>query len=102
MVAADQRVGQGPKVPFFKKPAHTTTIPAQLALKYNCKLVPVYIERKNNLNFEITVHKALEINKTGNDEEDKKSITIQLNEIIEKMIKKSPGQWLWSHNRWNQ
>ncbi len=101
-LAADQRVGQGPKVPFFKKPAHTTTIPAQLALKYNCKLVPVHIERKNNLNFEITVHKALEINKTGNDEEDKKNITIQLNEIIEKMIMKNPGQWLWSHNRWKQ
>ena len=62
----------------------------------------MHIERKNNLNFEITVHKALEINKTGNDEEDKKNITIQLNEIIEKMIKKNPGQWLWSHNRWKQ
>ena len=37
----DQRVGEGPRVSFFNKPAHTTTIPAQLALKYDCKLVPI-------------------------------------------------------------
>ena len=101
-LAADQRVGEGSKVPFFNKTAQTTTIPAQLAIKYNCKLVPVHIERKNNLNFEITVYEPLKVNKTGNDDEDKKNITIQLNEIIEKMIKKNPGQWLWSHNRWKQ
>ena len=99
-LATDQRVGEGPKVPFFKKPASTTTIPAQLAIKYNCKLVPVYIERKDNLNFEMTVYEPYEVIKTGNEEEDKTNITIQINEILEKMIKKNPGQWPWSHNRW--
>ena len=29
----DQRVSEGPRTLFFNKPAHTTTIPAQLALK---------------------------------------------------------------------
>ena len=101
-LATDQRVGEGLEVPFFNKPAQTTTIPAQLAIKYNYKLVPVYIERKNNLNFEITVYEPLKVNKTGNDDEDKKNITIQLNEIIEEMIKKNPSQWIWSHNRWKQ
>ena len=99
-LAADQRVGEGPKVPFFKKPASTTTIPAQLAIKYNCKLVPVHIERKDNLNFEMTVYEPYEVIKTGNEGEDKTNITIQINEILEKMIKKNPGQWPWSHNRW--
>ena len=40
----DQRVSEGPRCAFFNKLAHTTTIPAQLALKYNCKLVPISIE----------------------------------------------------------
>ncbi len=48
----DQRVSEGPRAPFFNKPAHTTTIPAQLALKYNCKLVPIFLERKKGINFE--------------------------------------------------
>jgi len=99
-LAADQRVGEGPKIPFFKKPASTTTIPAQLAIKYNCKLVPVHIERKNNISFEMTVYEPYEVNKTGDDEKDKLNITYKINEVIEKMIKKNPGQWPWSHNRW--
>ena len=96
----DQRVSEGQKVPFFNKPAFTTTIPAQLALKYDCKLVPISLERKEGANFEMTVHEQYNIEKTGNDEEDTKNITLKINKIIEKMIIKNPKQWIWSHNRW--
>ena len=96
----DQRVSEGPRVLFFNKPAHTTTIPAQLALKYNCKLVPIFLERKEGTNFEMTIHEPYKIEKTGNDEEDTKNITLKINNIIEKMIIKNPTQWIWSHNRW--
>ena len=96
----DQRVSEGPRVLFFNKPAHTTTIPAQLALKYNCKLVPIFLERKEGTYFEMTVHEPYKIEKTGNDQEDTKSITLKINNIIEKMIIKNPTQWIWSHNRW--
>ena len=96
----DQRVSEGPRVLFFNKPAHTTTIPAQLALKYNSKLVPIFLERKEGTYFEMTVHEPYKIEKTGNDQEDTKSITLKINNIIEKMIIKNPTQWIWSHNRW--
>jgi len=96
----DQRVSEGPRVLFFNKPAHTTTIPAQLALKYNCKLVPIFLERKEGTNFEMTIHEPYKIEKTGNDQGDTKSITLKINNIIEKMIIKNPTQWIWSHNRW--
>ena len=96
----DQRVSEGPRVLFFNKPAHTTTIPAQLALKYNCKLVPIFLERKEGTNFEMTIHEPYKIEKTGNDQEDTKNITLKINNIIEKMIIKNPTQWIWSHNRW--
>ena len=96
----DQRVSEGPRTPFFNKLAHTTTIPAQLALKYNCKLVPISLERKEGPNFEMTIHEPYKIEKTGNDEEDTKNITLKINQIIEKMIIANPKQWIWSHNRW--
>jgi len=96
----DQRVSEGPRTPFFNKLAHTTTIPAQLALKYNCKLVPISLERKEGPNFEMTIHEPYKIEKTGNDEEDTKNITLKINQIIEKMIINNPKQWIWSHNRW--
>ena len=96
----DQRVSEGPRTPFFNKPAHTTTIPAQLALKYNCKLVPISLERKEGPNFEMIIHEPYKIEKTGNNEEDSKNITLKINRIIEEMIIKNPKQWIWSHNRW--
>ena len=96
----DQRVSEGPRVPFFNKPAHTTTIPAQLALKYNCKLVPIFLERKKGANFEMTVYEPYKIQKTDNDEEDTKNITLKINQVIEKMIIRNPKQWVWPHNRW--
>ena len=96
----DQRVSEGPKVSFFSKPAHTTTIPAQLVLKYNCKLVPISLKRTGNTNFEMTVHKPYKIQRTGNDDKDTKNITLKINQIMEKMILENPKQWIWSHNRW--
>ena len=96
----DQRVSECPRSPFFNKAAHTTTVPAQLALKYNCKLVPISLQRKENISFEMTIHEPYKIKKTGNDEEDTKDITIKINQIIEKMVIKNPTQWIWSHNRW--
>ena len=96
----DQRVSEGKKVPFFGKPAFTTTVPAQLALKYDCKLVPIFLERKGNTHFEMTVYEPYKIEKTGNEEEDVKNITLRINQIIEKMILSNPKQWIWSHNRW--
>ena len=96
----DQRVSEGPRALFFNKPAHTTTIPAQLSLKYGCKLVPISIKRKEGCKFEMIVHEPYKIEKTGNDEEDTKNITLKINGLIEKMILNNPEQWIWTHNRW--
>ena len=96
----DQRVSEGPRISFFNKEAHTTTVPTQIALKYNCKLVPIYIERKNGTNFEMIIHKPYEIIKTGLHVEDLKNNSLKINQNIEKMIIKNPTQWIWTHNRW--
>ena len=96
----DQRVGEGPRITFFNQPAQTTTIPAQLSLKYDCKLVPISLKRVGDISFEMTVHEPYKIQKTGDADQDTKNITLKINQIIEKMIIKNPTQWLWSHNRW--
>ena len=98
----DQRVSEGQKVSFFNKLAFTTTVPAQLSLKYNCELVPIFLQRKEGVNFEMTVYKPYKIERTGNDKEDTKNIIIKINQIIEKMVIRNPSQWIWSHDRWKQ
>jgi Kdo2-lipid IVA lauroyltransferase/acyltransferase len=96
----DQRVGEGPRINFFGQPAQTTTIPSQLAQKYDCKLVPISLKRVQDTNFEMTVHQPYEIEKTENSGHDTHNITLKINQIIEKMIVENPSEWLWSHNRW--
>ena len=92
----DQRVSQGIKSYFFKNKAFTTIIPAQFVKKFGCKIVPVYIERIKDIDFEITISKPLEYSSNNSIED----ITLDLNSSLEKMILKKPGQWIWSHNRW--
>ena len=96
----DQRVSEGPREVFFNKLAHTTTIPAQLALKYDSKLVPISLERKEGIKFIMTIHEPYKVKKTGSEDEDTKNITLKINQILEKMIIKNPKQWIWSHDRW--
>ena len=92
----DQRVSEGIRSNFFNNPALTTTIPAQLIKKFKIPVVPIFIERVNNLNFKITVSKP--INFTDSDSIEK--ITDDLNKVLETMILYKPEQWIWSHNRW--
>ena len=92
----DQRVSEGIRSNFFNNPALTTTIPAQLVKKFKIPVVPIYIERVNNLNFKITVSKPIHF--TDGDSIEK--ITDDLNKVLETMILNKPEQWIWSHNRW--
>ena len=92
----DQRVREGEKALFFKHLATSTTIPAQLIKKYNCDLVPIYIERKNKFDFKMYVSKPIKINKNKSSGE----ITLHINKILEKMILKNVDQWIWTHDRW--
>ena len=100
IIIADQRTSEGKKVEFFNYPALTTTIPAQISLKYNYKVVPLYIERLSDSNFEVTIYKPIEFKKSGNHEKDTYNLTLEINKQLEKMILKKPEQWLWLHNRW--
>ena len=92
----DQRVREGEKVKFFDNLATTTTIPAQLVKKYNCELIPIYIERKESNYFKIYISKPIKVGKTKSIQQ----ITEFLNKVLEKMILKNVDQWIWTHDRW--
>tara|TARA_Y100000996_G_scaffold339664_1_gene276656 strand:- start:636 stop:1496 length:861 start_codon:yes stop_codon:yes gene_type:complete len=92
----DQRVSEGISCNFFNRKALTTTIPAQFAKKFNCKIVPVYIERIEKYQFRIEIFKPIEFSQNESSEK----TTLNLNVILENMIKKNPDQWIWTHDRW--
>jgi len=92
----DQRVSEGENVNFFNLPALTTTLPAQLSFKYNLNLVPVYLERDQRNNYKLKFFEPIKSNRFKN----KLELTKYLNQQLEAMIVKNPGQWIWTHNRW--
>ena len=92
----DQRVSEGEKINFFGKSALTTTLPAQLALKFDLSIIPVFIERDQNDNFKIKFYQEIEPKRFDN----KSDLTDKLNKVIEEMIVYRPEGWIWTHNRW--
>ena len=96
----DQRVSEGKKIPFFGHMALTTTLPAQLASKYQLDIVPIYISRNENDNFEMEIFEPIQISNQEDSELNKLNLTIKLNKTMEQMVSKDPGQWIWTHDRW--
>ena len=96
----DQRLSSSIRVPFFNQPASTTTTPAQLAIKYDALLIPVFLKRLEKTNFEFFIEEPLIINRTSDYDKDVFNITQIMNKKIEEFIKKDPAHWLWSHDRW--
>ena len=92
----DQRVSEGERINFFDKPALTTTLPAQLAIKFNIPVIPVLIKRTNENNFIIKFYSEITSDKFN----DKIEFTKNLNSVLEKLIHENPNQWIWTHDRW--
>ena len=92
----DQRVSEGEKINFFNKSALTTTLPAQLSIKFGLDIVPVFIERDKKNQFIIEFQDRIDPKNYN----DKIELTKKLNDTLEKMIIRNPSQWIWTHNRW--
>ena len=92
----DQRVSEGEKIEFFNKSAFTTTLPAQLSIKFNIDILPVYIERDRENNYKIEFQKRIQPKDFAN----KLDLTKKLNRVLEKMVVRNLYQWILTHNRW--
>ena len=95
----DQRDSSGPLINFFNKKAYASEGFANLALKYQTMICPVYSIRNRDGSFQLIFEKPLEFNEyqslTPKDLVQKVYI-----EYFESWINKNPEQWLWSHERW--
>ncbi|MFQ5643649.1 MAG: lysophospholipid acyltransferase family protein [Thiogranum sp.] len=96
----DQRVDSGEPVPFFGWTAPTTTSPAWLALKFNCPLIPVQVERIGNARFRTIFHRPVLTGRTEEEQSDPVQITTDLNRMFESWIRARPDQWLCIKRRW--
>ncbi len=90
----DQHMHQGAALTFLGHRALTALSAAELALKYNCLLVPVYgIRQPDGLHFDLLIEPAIAHSTAA-------EMTQSLNNSLEAQVRAHPGQWFWVHRRW--
>ena len=90
----DVHMHAGAVLRFFGQPARTALSAAELALRYDAALVPVYaIRAENGLDFEIRVEAPIP---RGTPEE----MTQALNDSLEAVVRQHLDQWFWIHRCW--
>lgn len=96
----DQKFNEGLAVPFFGRPAMTATAPAELALRFRCRVLPVRLERLPRARFRVTVEPPLALPDTGDRRRDVEILLTAMNARVEEWVRARPGQWFWVHRRW--
>ena len=97
-IVIDQWAGnEGLWIEFFGRATSTTSLPARLAHKTGCTLLPIYCVRKTIGQYEIQLLPAVLL---PDDSAWEIRTTKRLNEIFESQIRKYPEQWSWNHRRW--
>ena len=99
-VLVDQKANDGIAVPFFGRDAMTPAAPARLALRFDCALVPVRVERLPRACFRISVEPPLLPERSGDRARDTLATMRKVNAVLERWIRAQPDHWLWLHNRW--
>lgn len=91
---SDQHFDSGAPLRFFDQPAMTATSAAEMALKYEAEILPIYgIRQADGLSFRIVVEEPLP-HTTPED------MSQRLNDSLEAMTRAYPEQWFWVHRRW--
>ena len=100
----DQKAGgqNSTEVNFFNIPADTTKSIAEMKLKLNPKIIPVFFPRNKNGKYAPVIYEPVEY--IADEERDKErkiqKMTQRYNDILEEVIREYPEQWFWMHNRW--
>ena len=98
----DQKFTDGVQLPFLGQPALTVIAPARMALNYDLPVIPVSVKRLKGAQFVMRVHNRIDVERSGNLQDDAAALMIQVNHVLGEEIENDPGQWLWFHRRWGK
>jgi KDO2-lipid IV(A) lauroyltransferase len=96
----DQKMNDGIAVPFFGRDAMTAPAIAELALRYDCTVLPARVERLPGAKFHVTVFPPHPLPTSGDKAADVLALMTTINATLEGWIRERPGHWFWLHRRW--
>ena len=76
---ADQKMNDGIPVPFFGRPAMTASALAVLALRFDCDVLPLRVERLDGARFRVTVYPPLPLPRSGDLHADAAALMARVN-----------------------
>ena len=93
-ILTDLNALDGVPLNFFGKPARSSLVTAQLALKYDAALIPTYaIREADGLSFRIVMQDEI-AHSTAEE------MTQAVNDGLEHLVRDHMEQWFWIHRRW--
>lgn len=92
-IVLDHYVKGGTPIRFLGKEAITSLAPAEMALKYDALIVPVYGIRRDNGSFRLWIGDAAP-------HSDPVTMTQTLSDDLEQQVLQHMDQWMWTHRRW--
>jgi KDO2-lipid IV(A) lauroyltransferase len=97
----DRRIDEGKAIPFFGHDKSSTLVPARLALKYDCDLVPAQVERLEDASFRVTFHPPIRPqDPTASEEVQATDMITQVHAQFESWIREQPEDWFCSKRLW--
>jgi KDO2-lipid IV(A) lauroyltransferase len=95
-MAIDQHMRHGAPLTFLGVEAATALSAAELALRHDALLVPIYgVRQPDGLSFRVTIEAPVP---AGTPE----AMTQALNDSLERQVRRHPEQWFWIHRRWKR
>ena len=99
----DRRVDEGHPIRFFGRDKLTTLVPARLALKFNCELVPAHVERLHDARYRVTFLPPVRPrDPAAGETEQAVDMTEQLHGLFESWIRENPADWFCSKRLWDK
>ena len=99
-IMMDQARPGAPRLPFFGQPAKTLTILASLWRKSPAPVIPISIHRMSPTRHALKVWPPLTFKTLDDPKQADIENTILCNQMLETMIRHTPEQYFWLHNRW--
>jgi KDO2-lipid IV(A) lauroyltransferase len=98
---ADLHDRKGEAVPFFGKPARSTTVPVMLARRLGSRLwVGRCVRVGKESRFRVRV-REVKVPWTDDPNADTKAALTEMHAQFEAWIRETPEQWMWSNRRWS-
>jgi Kdo2-lipid IVA lauroyltransferase/acyltransferase len=97
---SDLREARGIEVPFFGRPAPSTSFPARISVVYESPILAVRTPRLPRSHFQFDWRVLEPVRNATSREENVKATTALIQNCFESWVRERPGEWLWLHRRW--